>query len=413
MSQPGSDHLSAKQAADLLRIKPQTLYSYVSRGWIRSIGKDKRRGFLYSREDVERLRARGRARGEGGLFKLGTPRWSEPILQSSITKIGPEGPEYRGVPALALARSGHRFENVAEMLWTGNLPEEAIAWRVTGSGSSQRGALAALGAGTEPANSIKPLLALVTVLALRPDGSDDIRDGNTVLAARELLTSMPLCIGYLSQSRRLASRAPADSMACTILAAGGVEPSAPFVSALNAALVVLADHELTPQTFAARLAASSGASLYHAVLSALAVHSGSRIRRSCDRVEDVLGVARNAAEFRARFAELKASFRAVPGFNHPLYPRTDPRADFLIELARELSGSRKFHAGERMKELLHEQGATPAVETGLVVLCNALKLPYRSAGAVLAIARSAGWIAHCIEQRLAGMMLRPRARYAG
>jgi len=53
----------------------------------------------------------------------------------------------------------------------------------------------------------------------------------------------------------------------------------------------------------------------------------------------------------------------------------------------------------------------PGVEAGLVTLCHTLKLPYRSAGAILGISRCAGWIAHVIEQRLAGVMLRPRARY--
>jgi citrate synthase len=198
-----------------------------------------------------------------------------------------------------------------------------------------------------------------------------------------------------------------------VLSACGVDPTPAATQAVNAALVLLADHELTPQTFAARLAASSGANLYYCVSSALAVHSGSRIRRSCDRVEDLLGSARSAKEFHARFAELASSVSSVPGFNHPLYPDGDPRAEFLVEQARALAGNRKFRFGDLLDEAFREFGARPGVEAGLVALCHSLKMPYRSAGAILAIARSAGWIAHVIEQRLAGMMLRPRARYMG
>ena len=166
------NHLSSKEAADLLRIKPQTLYAYVSRGWIRSIGKDKRRGFLYSRDDVERLRARGHARAEGGVFKRGTPRWSEPIVQSSITKITPGGPEYRGHPALNLARVGHRFENVAEMLWTGTWVEEAIDWRIVSPPIPMDRVIGAMGADLTSPDVLKPLSALVMTMAVRPDGTN-------------------------------------------------------------------------------------------------------------------------------------------------------------------------------------------------------------------------------------------------
>jgi citrate synthase len=414
MGSPGSDHFSAKQAADFLRIKPQTLYSYVSRGWIRSIGKDKKQGFLYAREDVERLRARGHARAEGeGVFKLGAPRWSEPIVQSSITKITTGGPEYRGLPALALARAGHRFENVAEMLWTGTMAEERLAWRAAWPDVEVDRMLAAIATARELSDPVKPMVALATAMALRPSGSDDIRDGNTVLAARELLTSMPGCIGYLTPLHRWMPRAEGASIASAVLAGARVAPSQAAVGAVNAALVLLADHELTPQTFAARLASSSGASLYHCMLSALSVHSGSRIRRSCDRIEDVLAGARSDSDFRARFSQLRASFTSLPGFNHPLYPAGDPRAEYLIELARALSTARRFQDGERLEEVFEEHGARPSAETGLVVLCRTLKLPHRSAGAILTIARSAGWMAHCIEQRMAGMMLRPKARFNG
>jgi citrate synthase len=407
------NHLSSKEVADLLRIKPQTLYAYVSRGWIRSIGKDKRRGFLYSRDDVERLRARGHARADGGLLKRGAPRWSEPIVQSAITKITPEGPEYRGRPALALARRGHRFENVAELLWSGAWVEEASAWRMPVPPAPMDRLMGAMGADLDTPDAVKPLSALVMALAMRANGSDDLRDGNTVLAARELLSSMPGCLGYLGKARRYAPGEAGASLPAAVLAAGGVEPSPAAMQAVNAAFVLLADHELTPQTFAARLAASSGANLYNCVLSALAVHSGSRIRRSCDRVEDLLGSARDAKAFRARFAELASSVSSVPGFNHPLYPGGDPRAAFLVEQARALAGNRKFRFGDLLDEAFREFGARPGVEAGLVALCHALRLPYRSAGAILAIARCSGWIAHVIEQRLAGMMLRPRARYMG
>ena len=55
--------------------------------------------------------------------------------------------------------------------------------------------------------------------------------------------------------------------------------------------------------------------------------------------------------------------------------------------------------------------ARPSIETGLVVICRALGLPDHTAGGLFALSRSAGWVAHILEQRLAGFMIRPRAKF--
>jgi citrate synthase len=150
-------------------------------------------------------------------------------------------------------------------------------------------------------------------------------------------------------------------------------------------------------------------------LAALSVHSNSRIRRACDRVEDILLASAGPREFHDRLERLARSLHSIPGFNHPLYPKGDPRAKRLIEISRELStegdGGGFFPFGQLLDEMLDREKATPSVEVALVILCRVLHLPYRSAGAIFAIARCGGLVAHLIEQRLAGIMLRPRARY--
>lgn len=410
--------LSAKEAAHLLRIKPQTLYAYVSRGWIHSIGRDKRHGFLYAREDVERLRARGHAKAEGGLYKGGSPRWSEPIVQTSITAITPAGPSYRGRAALDLARHGYSFESVAELLWSGAWMEEQGAWPGVPSTVAMDKLVVAAGADSAQPDIVKLFSLFVMSLVARPSGDDDLRDGNTVIAARTLLMGLPACLRFLTRGRKaVVFDAPSSStglaVATRILGGAGVRASTGTAAAVNAALVLLADHELTPQTVAARLAASSGANLYFCILSALSAHSGSRIRRACDKVEDLLTKTRARNTRHDRFAELARSGSAIPGFNHPLYPNGDPRAEYLLSVARNhsIDPGRTLDILAFLQEAAGEFHARPSVETGLVVLCHALQLPYRSAGAILTIARCGGWIAHVMEQRLAGIMLRPRARY--
>src|SRR5580765_3760451 len=115
-------------AAKLLGIQLRTLYAYVSRGQVRSVSGERGRPRLYSVADLERLRTRREARAGHGAVAAGALRWGEPVLDSAITAITPRGPAYRGRLAIDLAAQGARFENVAELLWSGYLPAEPIIW---------------------------------------------------------------------------------------------------------------------------------------------------------------------------------------------------------------------------------------------------------------------------------------------
>src|SRR5687768_16546540 len=126
MENQPSLELSAAEAARLLGVKLPTLYAYVSRGLLRSLPGRSGRARRYLRGDVEALRERGPSvRAAAGALRGG-----EPILESSITEMTPEGPAYRGRLAAELARRGVAFEAAAELLWTGVLPEGPPAWEV-------------------------------------------------------------------------------------------------------------------------------------------------------------------------------------------------------------------------------------------------------------------------------------------
>ncbi|MEJ1974744.1 MAG: citrate synthase [Acetobacteraceae bacterium] len=123
-----SDYLTRAETLEILRIKLQTLYAYVSRGWIRSVPHGAKGRRLYARQDVERMKMRADARGGHASVAAGAMRWGEPIIQSTITEITLRGPCYRGVAALDLVREGQSFEQVADRLWAagGGAP---TAWR--------------------------------------------------------------------------------------------------------------------------------------------------------------------------------------------------------------------------------------------------------------------------------------------
>jgi len=103
-----------------------------------------------------------------------------------------------------------------------------------------------------------------------------------------------------------------------------------------------------------------------------------------------------------------------PGFNHPIYPRGDPRANYLLELAaaRSRRSARLEHLLSFLSEARGSMQLYPRVEMGVLALSIAMRLPPYSSGALFTIARTSGWVAHVLEQRTAGFLLRPRAKYA-
>jgi citrate synthase len=172
--------------------------------------------------------------------------------------------------------------------------------------------------------------------------------------------------------------------------------------AIRRALVLLADHELNASTFAARVAASTGASLAAAVLAGLAVLSGPRHGGMAARVEAFAASAARGGWKRA------AAGGAPPGFGHPLYPDGDPRAEALlaaIEVPPALVALRRTVEAE--------SGLRANIDFALVALRQALDLPAEAPFALFAVARTAGWLAHAMEQVDSGQLIRPRARYVG
>ena len=395
----------------LLDVKAQTLYAYVSRGWIRRVripggGKHS----LYSREDVEKLKARAKARTGHGPTAASAMRWGEPIIPTSITEITAEGPSYRGRLAVDLARSGATFEHVAGLLWTGGGRMEPASWPVSAPPSALRD-LARHVASLRPEKQLMEVFALYTLTL----GMSRRMDADPLLAAREIVQTLVGCVGFLGPGRAFVRVTDGSTVAAALLRALGLASTAHALSKVQAMLVLLADHELPPSTFTARVAASTGASLHACIVSALAANSGVAIGRMYDGIEDFLRTYPTASRMMAEARKAQAAGRVLPGFNHPLYPHGDPRGRLLLALARATHPlpRRVAHLLEFLDEAERTLGAQPRVEMGVVGVCEALRLPKRAAGALFTVSRCAGWIAHVLEHRLAGYMLRPRALYSG
>ena len=407
------DLLSAPEACEILKIKPSTLYTYVSRGQLHpatNLGKNASR---YLREEVERLRARSDARmGHGAVASMAL-RWGQPVINTSITEITPAGPRYRGHLATDLVRNPGLFENVAELLWSGVLPDEKSTWYVEPLRADIGRAL--LGMGIELNDQIR-MMRVFSVAATALGGgtlAEEVRSGSITHLAREMIFAFAGCCGVLGKDRRFIAPAGDKSVAEHIVTALQVDANPELEFALNAALIVGADHELAAPTFSARIAASAGAGLHACIVAALATQTGSLLAGGCNRAENLARGLTSVAHVKSLVSEAQRNKASFPGFGLPLYPQGDPRAACLVDIASKYGRQDKHSelAFCFIEEVRTQLGLFPNIEFGLVALCLACGLPVRSASAIWGIGRAAGWVAHALEQRLAGFPMRPRGQF--
>lgn len=394
----------------MLGIKRGTLYAYASRGLVRSApgeGRERR----YRRDDLERLRARSQARAGHAAVASGALRWGEPVLDTAISGIGDDGPHYRGRSAVELARSGARFEVVAEWLWAGRWDDD-VRFEARDLGIDVRRAARLVAQGAHP---LDRLLAGVALIGAAERGSRfDPGGEGTLVRARSLVRRLAALLALApGEEDRVDEALAAPTIAHAVAIGLGLRATKRAASAIDRALVVMADHELNASTFTARVAAGAGADLHACVLAALATLTGPTHGGSCDRMEALLAEAREPEDAARILADRRRRGDALPGFGHPLYPSGDPRTPPLLEAAEELAPRsvvlRKVRAFTSAMSLAG--GEPPTVDAALVAVAGALGAGPGSAAALMAIGRAAGWIAHAIEQREAGFQLRPRARY--
>jgi citrate synthase len=405
------EHVSSEEALSLLGVKRASFYTYVSRGLIRAVSTPGRKRNVYLRSDVEKLKARSAARLDTAPRAGQALRFGDPVIQTSICEVTPQGPRYRNRLALDLAAARRSFESVTELLWLGIWPNQDTPWTCEPPPKSLLNHAASLG-------RLAPLdyFALLAIhLGIIERERSELLQGTTVPAAKRLLQVFA-GIGGLIGSRARFEPMREGELIAECFARGLVgTPSEEMVEAINCALVISAEHELAAPTFAARVAASTGAELQACIAAAILAQSGSLQGGGSDGVEDFLLEIGRREDLGKRWVPAGKSKVELPGFNHPLYLREDPRATFLINLAKSLKNQ---HPLSEALYALTERAARefqyfPNIRAGLVVLAMALGLPPRSAGALWCLARSAGWVAHVMEQRLAAFMLRPRAKYVG
>lgn len=374
-----TDWLTAQEVMTRLKLRPQTLYAYVSRGRIEAKADDEDpRRRLYRAADVDRLSYRKTRGRRNAVIAEDAIAWGEPVLASAITTVAQGRLWYRGQDVEELAQTA-RLEDVARLLWAcGNARFPPQTNRIgPGTPSQRMFATIAARAANDPAIAGRTPKALYFEAAAVLDALVDAVAGGP---------------GEGPIHDRLARAWGCDAQGADLI---------------RRALVLLADHELNASTFAVRVTASTRASLAACVMAGLAALSGPLHGGMARRVLVFLEETRRVGIESAVQARLHQG-TVVPGFGHPLYPEGDPRARALLS-AFEMP--EEFANVQRMTETI--TGEAPNIDFALAALASALKLIDDAPFLLFATARCTGWIAHALEQFQSGRLIRPRARYVG
>jgi citrate synthase len=421
--------LTAAEAAERLGVKLGTLYAYVSRGWLKSYKRKVGREALYRRTDVEALR--GLSMPERGRRARSLPdasSWvtiAQPltdgapqgviVAESAVSSIIDGQLAYRGYPIEELVEHS-TFEEVCLLLWHGERPSpaatEALCAEINAT-EMPPAIVAALAATGTDAPHLLRLAAMMPALAASE------RHGparSSMERAHRIIGLMPLVLGATRETSSAPTPHRREGVASRLLYLLCGESPEWARAALDRLLVACAEHELNASTFAARVVASTGADLYASVLAALCSLSGPIHGGACDRIEQMF----QQFDTDASIVNVLAGFSGrnlPPGFGHAIYPGGDPRALLLKQVAATIArhrGKRLYELALKVEEAVWKRDQLrPNLDFYLTVCVRILGFPAGLPAGVFALGRSAGWIAHSLEQYVNNRLIRPRMRYKG
>lgn len=388
--------MTSEQAAHRLGVKPETLYAYVSRGLIRSERVPGQRRSRFLRSDVERHAARSRVGGRAGGLEV--------VVETQLTLLEPEGRlAYRGWDVRDAVASS-TFEAVASWLWAGvaeptpfEVPELARA--------GVRRVLDAAG-DLPPVDRWRTALGPLRVAdPLRGDR----RPVAVQTAGRALVATLVECLPLLgpeqAHDRTIAARLwPRLTTA---------PPSRRRLAVLDAALVLLADHEMAASTLAVRVAASTWADPYLVVQAGLSALGGPLHGGASEQARALLRDAGVDGDHAAEaIGQRLAAGQRIPGFGHRVYERLDPRVAPLLDRLAEASDTPA--AVQPVLEIVASRGLPfPNIDLALAAMGEAYGMIEGATESVFATARIVGWLAHAIEEYEHALRFRTRAAYVG
>jgi citrate synthase len=378
--------MNRQAATELLGVRQQTLYAYVSRGLIRTRpdAVDPRRS-AYSKYDIQALVERKRGSRRRTDIATGAIAWGEPVLESAISTVRDGQLIFRGREAVELANRA-TLEEAAAFLWQCDVPDPTTIARDAARVAQPKAASA-------KARAFDYLAAMANTQPPSYGRSETLQQSD----------AWALLYGFADT---LAGETASGLIHQRLAAAWGLDARGADI--IRRALVLIADHELNASTFAVRVAASTGASLAASALAGFCALSGPLHGQASARALVLLDRIVGADDAKSYIRALVERGEPFLGFNHQLYPLGDIRA---ISLLRALKAGPRWMRALRLAE--KETGLLANVDMALAVMTRELGLIDEAPFVLFAIGRMAGWLAHAMEQRQTGRLIRPRARYIG